>query len=275
MSDAALARRMFGLVEPLAAVAYGGSVLEDLAEELGLATVWDAYFAGRAAPLGRTSAEVVHALFYNFADGEAARHIPMVWDVTTPDEAIDSRRRGCAVALRRVAKDLLDSPAVAEATELLLTAASSVNTEGRPMYAALTRLPIPDEPVERLWHAANMLREHRGDGHVAALMSQGIGGTECHVLFALSMGMPAEKFGRVHHLPSAQLAAVIDGMRDRGLIGQDGWLTDVGLKARQRVETLTDELASPAYDVLTATEVERLTAGLQPISAALEAVSSS
>ncbi|HUK67337.1 MAG TPA: hypothetical protein VLW50_01050 [Streptosporangiaceae bacterium] len=80
----------------------------------------------------------------------------------------------------------------------------------------------PEQPLARLWHAGNLLREHRGDGHVVALVASGIGGTEAHVLLALSQGMPAEKFGRVWHLPRAQLAAVVDGMRERGLIGADG-----------------------------------------------------
>ena len=79
------------------------------------------------------------------------------------------------------------------------------------MYAALRALPIPDDEVVRLFHAASLLREHRGDGHIAALMIEGVGGLEAHVLFALDMGMPAEKFGRIHHLPAAQIAAVIDG----------------------------------------------------------------
>ncbi len=83
-------------------------------------------------------------------------------------------------------------------------------------------LPIPEQPLARLWYAGNLLREHRGDGHVVALVANGIGGTEAHVLHVLSEGMPAEKFGRVWHLPHAQLAAVVDGLRDRGLVGADG-----------------------------------------------------
>ncbi len=101
-------------------------------------------------------------------------------------------------------------------------------TEGRALFAAVRTLPVPTEPVARLWHGANLLREHRGDGHVAALLTMGIGGTEAHVLHALSEGIPAEQFGRVSHLPQAQLAAVVDGMRVRDLIGADGWLTASG-----------------------------------------------
>src|SRR5881397_686607 len=106
------------------------------------------------------------------------------------------------------------------------------------MYAALRAIPVPDDIVTRLFHAASLLREHRGDGHIAALMTEGVGGLEAHALLALAMDMPAEKFGRIHHLPSAQLAAVIDGMRDRGLIGEDGWLTEHGRAVKRRVEAL-------------------------------------
>src|SRR4029079_8122297 len=111
--------------------------------------------------------------------------------------------------------------------------------EGRPMYGALRAIPTPDGVVARLFHAASLLREHRGDGHIAALMIEGVGGLEAHVLFALHMGLPAEKFGRIHHLPPAQLAAVIDGMRDRNLIGDDGWLSEPGRAVKQRGGGLT------------------------------------
>jgi len=137
------------------------------------------------------------------------------------------------------------------------------------MYAALLALPIPDEVVARLFHAASLLREHRGDGHIAALMIEGVGGLEAHVLFALDMGMPAEKFGRIHHLPAAQLAAVIDGMRDRGLIGDDGWLSEPGRAVKQRVEALTDDLAARPYESLEPDELDELMATLEPLATLL------
>jgi hypothetical protein len=120
-----------------------------------------------------------------------------------------------------------------------------------------------------LFHAGSLLREHRGDGHIAALMTEGVGGLEAHVLFALGMDMPAEKFGRIHHLPAAQLAAVIDGMRDRGLIGDDGWLSEPGRAARQRVEALTDDLAARPYQSLEPDELDELMATLDPLATLL------
>jgi hypothetical protein len=269
-----IARRMFQLVEPIAVVTYNSDEPTEALMALGLRNVWDAYFAGRAAPLGRVPAEVVHAIFYNFADGEAARHIPHIWDMTTPEAALAARQQGSVAALRRILGDLAYSPGAASAGNLATKAATSAPTEGRVMYAALRTLPIPEEPMARLWHAANLLREHRGDGHVAALVTAGIGGTEAHVLHALSEGMRAEKFGRVHHLPATQLAAVVDGMRARGLIDGSGWLSDAGRMTKERIESLTDDLAAPAYDRLEPSELDQLIADLEPISAALDVAGS-
>lgn len=105
-------------------------------------------------------------------------------------------------------------------------------------------------------------------------MTAGIGRTEAHVLHALSEGMPAEKFGRVSHLPRAQLAAVVDGMRARGLIGADGWLTAAGRQTKERIETLTDSLAAPAYDILEAGELDQLVDDLEPLATVLVAADS-
>ena len=137
------------------------------------------------------------------------------------------------------------------------------------MYAALRAIAVPAEVVARMFHAASLLREHRGDGHIAALMIEAVGRLEAHVLLALDMGMPAEKFGRIHHLPRAQIAAVIDGMRARGLIGDDGWLSERGRAVKQRVEALTDELAAPPYDVLAPGELDELMTTLEPLAALL------
>lgn len=269
------ARRLFHLVEPIAVVTYMADEPTEAVMALGAGNVWDAYFAGRAAPLGRdVPPEVVHALFYNFAPGEVARHIPRVWDRVTPEAADAARRRGSVAALRRILGGLADAPGVERAADLLVKAGTSAPTGGRALYAAVRTRPVPSEPLARLWHGANLLREHRGDGHVAALVTAGIGGTEAHVLHALSDGMPAEQFGRVSHLPRAQLAAVVDGMRTRGLVGADGGLTVAGRQVKERVETLTDELAAPAYRVLEPHELGQLIEDLEPLAAVLVAASS-
>jgi len=261
---------MSELVEPIGAVTFS-EVPNEAFLALGMRNYWDGYFAGRAAPLGPAPAEVVHAVFYNFADGEVARHIPWVWGKTTPQEAIAVRERGSAAALRQMIGQLADSPGLARVTDLATRAALSAPTEGRALYAGLRALDVPEEPMARLWHAATLLREHRGDGHNAALLAHGIGGTEAHVLLALTLGMKPEEFGRIHHLPKPQLAAVVDGLRARGLVNAASEFTDTGRETRERIEALTDQLAAPAYDVLSAHELDELVTGLEPIATAVQA----
>lgn len=266
-----MARRMFELVEPIGLLPYAADEPNETMFALGFTNYWDTYFAGRAAPLGQATAEVVDALFYNFAPGEVARHIPKVWRTTTPEAAIAARRQGCVAALRRILGDRLDTSDVARATELLTRAATSAPSQGRPMYAALLALPVPEETAARLFHAASLLREHRGDGHIAALMVSDIGGLEAHVLLALDIPMPAARFGRLHHLPAAQIEAVVDGLRRRGLVDDDGWFTDHGRAVKRRVEEMTDDLAARPYEILTDDERDELVRLLEPLAALLVA----
>jgi len=272
---APVARRLYELTEPITLVNFFSPEPNDSMMALGFRNYWDGYFAGRSAPLGRVPAEVVHAAFYNFADGEVARHIPRVWDTTTPEAAHAAREQGCVAALRRILGDLVESPGLARAAELLARASTSAPTEGRVMFAGLRALPMPTEPVARLWHAANMLREHRGDGHIAALLSEGVGGTEAHVLSALDMGIhPAESFGRIHHLPPAHLARVMAGLRARGLLDASGRFTDAGRATKDRIESLTDALAEAPYEGLDPLELDELITVLGPMSRRLEATGS-
>ncbi|GAA3701311.1 hypothetical protein GCM10022204_17640 [Microlunatus aurantiacus] len=264
-----MARRMFELVEPIGVLPYAADEPNETMFALGFTNYWDIYFAGRAAPLGRPTAEVVDALFYNFAPGEVARHIPKVWHTTTPEAATAARQAGCVAALRRILGDRVPTPELARATELLTRAATSAPPQGRPMYAALLALPVPEETLARLFFAASLLREHRGDGHIAALVVEGIGGLEAHVLLALDLPLPAVQFGRLHHLPAAQIEAVVDGLRQRGLVGGDGWFTEQGRAVKRRVEELTDDLAARPYEVLDAEERDELVRLLEPIAALL------
>ena len=209
-----LARRMFELVEPIGVIPYSADEPNEAMFALGFTELLGHLLRRPGRParhLGPRRAWS-HALFYNFAPGEVARHIPKVWSTTTPEAAIAARQAG--LRQRRCAGSSATSsthPDFARAVELLTKAATSAPLEGRPMYAALRTLPLPEEPVARLFHAASLLREHRGDGHIAALMAEGIGGLEAHVLLALDMGIPAETFGRIHHLPSAQLTDLSTG----------------------------------------------------------------
>lgn len=268
--DSGVARRMYDLVEPISLVGFFSDEPNESMEALGFTSYWDGYFAGRAAPLGLVPPEVVDAAFYSFGPGEVARHVPQVWRTTTPAAAYAARQQGCVAALRRILGDLVETPGLPRAAELMATAATSAPVEGRVMYAALRSLPVPDEPVARLWHAAELLREHRGDGHVVALMTEQVDRTEAHVLSALDMGIhPAETFGRIHHLPKAYLSGVTGRLRERGLLDSDGHLTDAGRAVKARVEELTDRLAEPPYAALGPADLDDLSTAFEPLSARL------
>ena len=265
------ARRMFDLTEPISLVNFFSEEPHEEMAALGFLSYWDGYFAGRAAPLGRVPAEVVDAAFYSFGPGEVARHLPKVWDTVSPEEAHAARQRGCVAALRRILGDLADSPGVARAAELLASAATGAPVEGRVMYAALRSLEVPSEPVARLWFAANMLREHRGDGHVAALVAEQVDRTEAHVFLAVDLGIePPESFGRIHHLPVPYLAGVMARLRDRGLLAADDRFTDAGRATKDRIEAMTDALAAAPYAALAPAELEELMTLLEPIAARLQ-----
>ncbi|NMO93222.1 SCO6745 family protein [Actinomycetospora sp. TBRC 11914] len=269
----ATTRRLFELLEPICLVTFFEDESNEELAALGHRTYWDGYFASRAASLGRVPAEVVHAAFYNFADGEAARHIPSAWETIPPEASFAARERGSAASLRRLlGEDLSSSRGLTRAADLATKAAESVPTTGRVNFAGMRAMPVPGDPVARLWHSATMLREHRGDGHIAALLAAGIGGTESHVLSALDMGIhPAESFGRIHHLPKQRLAAVMAGLRERGLIDDDGRFTDAGRATKQRIEDLTDELAAPPFDALPDAELDELVRDLEPLTTTLVA----
>ena len=183
MTSPGTARRLWALGEPYHALSYFADESRAAGEAAGLPGFWNGYFAFRAAPMGPVGPEVVTATFYNFAPAFVARRVPAVWDVVTPAAALEARMRGVDAAVRRVLGEEWPASAEAEeAAELARIAAEAVDLAGRPLAAANTGVPWPDEPHLVLWQALTTLREHRGDGHNAALLQREIGGAAAHVL---------------------------------------------------------------------------------------------
>src|SRR6201986_2409624 len=142
MTTATTARRMFELLEPICLGTFFADECNEELAALGHRTYWDGYFASRAAPLGRVPAQVVHAAFYSFAEGEAARHIPSAWETIPPEASVAARERGSAASVRRIVGDAVaGSPGLARAADLTTKAATSAPTEGRVMYAGMRSLP--------------------------------------------------------------------------------------------------------------------------------------
>ena len=264
-----VARQIWRLLEPVHAVTYFSP--EPLAElqSAGYRGFWMGYFAGRAAPLGAAPADLVHAVFYNFRYDHVARALPDAWDFAPPSRALEARRAGSVAALRRLLGSLADAPAVRRAAEIAAEAARRAPLEGRPLFAANHTLAEPDEPLELLWHAATLLREHRGDGHVAVLTANGVDGREAHVLHSLATSTPPSVSAAARQFGEEEWATVTAVLTERGWAEVDGTITEAGRHVKHVVEDRTDELAASAYDHLDTAAVQEFLAALRPLAAAV------
>lgn len=271
IGGAPAARQLWRLLEPIHAVAYFSP--EPLAQlkAAGYRGFRMGYFAGRAAPLGAAPADLVHALFYNFSYRHVARAIPAAWTFAPPAAAIKARQEGSVAALRRHLGAASTSPGITRAAELAARAARQAPLEGRPLFAAYRALPEPDQPIALLWHAATLLREHRGDGHVALLTAAGIGGRESHVLHALATDTPAAVYASAREFGEQEWTTTLTGLAERGLVGPDGTLTYAGRQTKHAIEVRTDELAATGYFSLHTDEVDELVKVLHPITTAVVA----
>jgi hypothetical protein len=141
-SSTRIARRLCQeLLEPIHLVSYMSDEPTEALQALGYEGYWMGYFAARSAPLGRVPAEVVDALFYNFAPGEVARCVPSCWNVATPEAVLAARRQGSVAALRRILGDRADSPALARAADVATRVAISAPMEGRSCTPRCGRSP--------------------------------------------------------------------------------------------------------------------------------------
>lgn len=263
------ARHLWQVVEPIHAVVYFCPEPLGALTDVGYRGFWMGYFAQRGAPFGAASAELVEATFFNFTTDRVHRALPSAWDFAPPAAALTARVEGSVRALERIssgAPDILDS--AAKATDLALRAALSAPVSGLPLYAANRSLPVPETPLARLWHACTLLREHRGDGHVAALVSAGIGGRESHVLHALDTGMPPELYRPSRDFTPQEWASCVTSLASRGLV-VDGRLSTSGRALKAEIESRTDALAERAYATLSDTELSMLYDGVRPLARAI------
>ncbi|MGN6791774.1 MAG: SCO6745 family protein [Streptosporangiaceae bacterium] len=241
MSARQVARRMWTLFEPIHAMTYFAAEARAAYEAAGLRGFWRGYFAGRSAPLGRVSSAPVTASFYTFAPQMVGRALPDVWDLITPDQALAVREAGAVSALTRVLGDLTEAAGVA--ADMLAVAADGVDCSGRVLAAANASLPVPSGPVARLWHAATVLREHRGDGHFAALLAADVDGCESNVLRA-AFDLPRETIQPLRGWTDDQWDAAAGRLTGRGMIGDDGAATPAGTALRAGIEATTDAAAA-------------------------------
>jgi hypothetical protein len=247
-------------LEPLHAMIYFAPEADRHLAAAGLRPGRMTYFASRAAPMGAVGPGVVAAVFHNFHPALVARHIPRAWTLAAPDAVLPARLAAVDAALRRMLGDGVAQDAdVVEAAGLARRAAEAVAVEGRPLAAAHAELPWPDAPHLVLWHAVSVLREHRGDGHVAALVAAELDGLEALVSHtATGRGFVPAVARASRGWSEEEWAAGAARLTGRGLLDADGALTDEGRALRRGVEQETDRLGAGPWRALGAERAARL-----------------
>jgi hypothetical protein len=263
-----MARKMWRTLEPYHGMIYFAPEATAAYEALGVKG-FDGYFASRAAPMGAVPAEVVIATFFNF-NPEIVRHaIPAVWDATTPDQLLEARLAGADAALRRAVGEALAEPDVARAAELARTAADGCPAAGRPLYAGHASLPWPEPPHLALWHAISLLREFRGDGHIACLVSADLSGIDALVFHAASGDVSRAALQTSRHWDDAAWEAAVRDLVRRGYVDGEGTFTEAGVALRQQIEDQTDALALAPWAALGEAGCDELRSLVRPLSKAI------
>lgn len=260
------ARRMWPAFETYHAHIYFAPEAVEAYRDLGLKGGWMGYFATRGAALGAAPAGVVTAVFFNFHPAMVERALPVAWALASPDDILAARARTADAALRRLIPQHVGTKEEAEAAQLAREAAEAPALAGRPLYGGLRSLPWPEQPHLVLWHACTLLREHRGDGHVAALTAAGLDGCEAHVTIAAAGGIPRETIQTNRKWSDEDWAAAEERLRARGWLDATGHLTDTGRAGRAEVEERTDMLAEEPWTALGPERTERLLELLTPMA---------
>jgi hypothetical protein len=259
------------LVEPLAAAVYFAPEAHAAYAELGdVGDFWAPYYASRGACLGETPGLVVAAAFGVFNPTHIAEQLELAWKVATPSQWWTARVRGATAQLERL---LGEAPEGAErATELLRRIAQACPVSGHPFYAGLVSQPWPGTLLGDLWHAADLVREHRGDTHTAAYNAAGFTATDMMILTELWWGLPFGLYLASRHWDEETVASTLESLRAKGWIdGEPPTITDSGIKARVAIEDATDVGEAAVLDALTDAERDELFAILKPMAATIVA----
>ena len=245
-------------LEPLHSHVYFAPETEQHLTAAGLRPGRMGYFAGRAAAMGAVGPGVVTATFYNFAPAIVGRHLPRAWTLASPEQVLTARHEAARASLARLLGDDVPAGDLAELAELLREACTALSPEGRPLYAAHADLPWPGDPVLAVWHGVGLLREHRGDGHIASLVRHGLSGVEALVTHTLTgRGFTRESAQLTRGWSDEEWTAALAALADRGLVA-DGALTADGVALREAVEQETDALSAAPFAQLGAERTARV-----------------
>ena len=254
MTDAALsllARRIWRRLEPYHALTYFAPESRAAWESVGMKGFWMGYFASRAAAMGAVGPKLVTATFYNFHPSRVARAVPDCWHITTPNAIMRARLDGMVDAISAAAD--IDLEPIRLLAPLARTVAEAVSLDigGRPLFAGHAQQPWPDQGAAlQAWWAATLIREHRGDGHIAALLDAGVGPCEALVLQSTYTAIPREVLQKSRNWPDDEWDLAVASLVERGWLDRDGLGNDAGREGLAAIELRTDELAARPLELI-------------------------
>ncbi len=263
--DPIIARKTWRTLEPMHGLIYFAPEAHSAYADLGLGER-SGYFASRSAAMGQASDELIIATFFNFNPAVVRQAMASVWDKVSPESILEARHSAAALAIERAIGEAIHSDEIAEAANLARSAAeaASEHPEGRPLFAAHASLDWPAKPHQVLFHAQMLLREFRGDAHIALLVSEGVSGIESLVLHGATGTISPAILQKTRGWSDEAWAEATKGLAERGLVDADGGFTDKGRSLRESIEARTDALSLTPYDKLGEQDCQRLRALVRP-----------
>jgi hypothetical protein len=233
------ARRLRDAAEPIATIGFWGRPAYDALAELGLEFL-TGYVWGRTAPMGEPTAPVVVAAFGVFEPGLVTSLYEQARGLCTREQVLAAREGGAVASLRELLPDVPAGDVTAAAGRLRrATDVAADDVAGRPLFAGLTSLPWPEDPWGQLWHAANLLREYRGDVHQAANVAAGLTGLQMNLVTEYWIGWEPTAYAGTRGWSPEAMAAADSDLAERGWVA-DGALTEEGRRRRDDIEARTD-----------------------------------
>jgi hypothetical protein len=264
-------RALRDVCEPIGANVYFAPEAHQRYAALGLAGYGPGYFCSRGASLGRPSGQVVTAAFGVFSSAVVVPSVEEGWSKTEPGPLLQARYEGATASLRRLLGEP-DPVQVARAVELLLRGLEAAEGAGHALYSGLRGLPFPDEPLGQLWRCCDMVREHRGDSHIAVWTRAMLHPLEIQLMSELQLNIPLKTYSATRGWTVAQMDEAIAGMRAKGWMDREAdTFSPDGRALRERIEAETDDMEVRIVDAI-GESLDELLAILRPWAAAIVSV---
>jgi hypothetical protein len=268
-------RDLRNLCEPIGANVYFAPEAHANYAKLGLAGFGPGYFCSRGASMGKPTGLVVTSAFGVFSPAIVVPSVNEGWSKTEPEPLLQARYDGATASLRRLLGERgspgePDAKQVGRAVDLLRRGLDVAEGAGHPLFSGLKSLPFPDEPIGQLWRCCDMLREHRGDSHIAVWTKAMVQPIEIQLMSELQMGIPLKTYSATRGWTPQQMDDALDGMRAKGWVEGDAFTPD-GRAFREQIESDTDEMEVPIADAI-GTDLDELLEILRPWTRAIVAV---